>query len=73
MSSAHAQSDIPGHAFRKQLLFTEISNMLRTDDCGLWLREVILNVVHLEFLLVHREFHKSLTKRSLTCVQYTFD
>jgi len=28
--SAHAQGDIPSHAFRKH--FTEISNMLRTDD-----------------------------------------
>jgi len=33
--SAHAQSDIPGHAFRKRWLFTEISNMLRTDNYGL--------------------------------------
>ena len=30
--SAHAQSDIPGHPFRKRWLFTEISNILRTDD-----------------------------------------
>jgi len=29
--STHAQSDIPGHAFRKRWLFIEISNMLRTD------------------------------------------
>jgi len=30
--SAHAQSDVSGHAFRKRWLFTEISNILRTDD-----------------------------------------
>jgi len=28
---AHAQSDVPGHAFRKRWLFAEISIMLRTD------------------------------------------
>jgi len=39
-------------------------------------KPVILNVVqvvHLEFLVVHREFHKSLIERSLTYVQYRFD
>jgi len=30
--SAHAQSDIPGHAFRKWWLLTETSNILKTDD-----------------------------------------
>jgi len=34
---------------------------------------VILNVVHLEFLVVHRVFPKSLIKRSLTFVQYSFN
>jgi len=27
----------------------------------------------LEFLVVHREIHNSSMKRSLTCVQYSFD
>jgi len=30
-------------------------------------------VVHLEFLVVYRKFHKSLVKCSLTYVQYSFD
>jgi len=30
-------------------------------------RLVILNVVHLEFLVVHREFHKSFIKRPESC------
>jgi len=38
--SGHAQSDIPGHAFRKRWLFTEISNMLRIDDWGLVLGQL---------------------------------
>jgi len=33
-------------------------------------RAVILNVVHLRFLVVHKEFHKSLIKHSLTYVQF---
>jgi len=33
--SAQAQSEILGHAFRMRWLFTEISNMLRTDDNSL--------------------------------------
>ena len=34
---------------------------------------VIVNALHLRFLVVHGELHKSLIKRLLTYVQYSFD
>ena len=34
---------------------------------------VIVNALHLRFLVVHGELHKSLIQRSLTYVQYSFE